>query len=70
MGYECAGWGILVRCQSIVIGLTTSSYSLNLTQIQFGLNRRTYNVAELLIFTDRNRNWQLSAVEGSFPRLQ
>ena len=56
MGYECVGWGTLVRCQSFVTGFNTSSDSLNFTQIQFGLHRRTCNVAECLIFTDRNRN--------------
>ena len=56
MGYECVGWFILVSCQSIVTGLTTSWDSLNFKQIQFDLNRRTFNVAEFLILTDRNRN--------------
>ena len=52
MGYDCVGWGSLERCQSIATLLTTSSDSLNFAQIQFGLNRRTCNVAEFLIFTD------------------
>jgi hypothetical protein len=55
MEYDCVGWGILMRCQSIVTGLNTFSDSLNFTPIQFSLKRRTCNVAELLIFTDRNR---------------
>ena len=55
VGYDCVGWITLMRCQSIVTGLTTSSDNLNFTPIQFSLNIRTCNVALFLIFTDKNR---------------
>jgi hypothetical protein len=54
-GMIAIGWGTLVRCQSIVTGFTAPSDSLNFTPIQFSLSRRTCNVAEFLIFTDRSR---------------